>query len=389
MVRAFRQTAAFRLTGIIKRIILVGCGSSNPVSGQVSMRRLVNLILLAALVLGAFTFLRAQPVQDWLDRQDQSPLPDAAVTALAEQASATRPAVSSRGRGLVVLPEDGRFAILGEINAARATIDLYIYLLPADEVIDALHDAHNRGVAVRVILERDPFGGGNSNQAAYDRLEAAGIEVRWSSDRFRFSHVKTFVVDSRVAVVMTLNLSWTALTANREFAVITTAADDVATISALFQADWNGGDFAPSGSIVTSPDNSREVVTTLITRAKRSIEIYAEVVRDRQVRDQLIAAARAGVTVRILVPTGPSEDDLLVYRQLEANGIQIKLLADKYSHAKAIIVDGTVALVGSQNLTQTSLTENREVGIVLDDVVNVGRLRSWFDLDWNASDSIT
>lgn len=342
-----------------------------------------------ALVLGVVAVLRADVVPDWLDGQRGSPLPDSAATALAEEANSTRTAPDAGSRGLVVLPEDGRFAILDEINGARSTIDLYIYLLPADEVIEALHEAHDRGVVVRVILERDPFGGGNSNQAAYDRLDAAGIDVRWASDRFRFSHVKTFVVDSRIAVVMTLNLSWSALTANREFAVITTAADDVDTISALFEADWQDMDFTPSGSIVTSPDNSRDVVTALITSATTSIEIYAEVIRDRLVRDQLIAASRDGVLVRILVPTSPSDDDLLIYRELESSGIQVKLLADKYSHAKAIIVDGKVALIGSQNLTQTSLTENREVGIVLDDFANVDRLLAWFELDWSASDRIS
>ena len=83
-----------------------------------------------------------------------------------------------------------------------------VYLLPADEVLTALTDAHLRGVEIRVILDRDPFGGGNSNQDAFDQLSAAGITVHWSSDQFQFSHIKSFVVDQRVAAIMTLNLSW-------------------------------------------------------------------------------------------------------------------------------------------------------------------------------------
>jgi phosphatidylserine/phosphatidylglycerophosphate/cardiolipin synthase-like enzyme len=44
-----------------------------------------------------------------------------------------------------------------------------------------------------------------------------------------------------------------------------------------------------------------------------------------------------------------------------------------------------VAFVGSQNLTSTSLNDNREAGIVLDDASNVGRLVGVFREDWESS----
>jgi phosphatidylserine/phosphatidylglycerophosphate/cardiolipin synthase-like enzyme len=285
-------------------------------------------------------------------------------------------------RGLVVLPEDGSNAILDEINRAQTSIDLYVYLLPSEQALSALSTAHDRGVAIRVILDRDPFGGGGSNQDAYDRLSAAGIDVHWSSDQFAFSHIKTFVVDQRVALIMTLNLSWSALTRNREFAVVTTVPDDVAEIARLFQADWSGSPYQPRGDLVTSPDNSRAVLGDLIDSAEASLEVYAEVVRDGDMRGRLVEAARRGVHVRILVPANPTADALSIYRDLEKSGVEVRLLADAYSHAKAIVVDGSRAFVGSQNLTQGSLDRNRELGIVLTDRPNLDRLRSVFESDW-------
>jgi cardiolipin synthase A/B len=333
----------------------------------------LTLLLVAALVIGAVVALRAPAATDWLDRFRDVP-------------ATGEPSGEGDGvRGLVVLPEDGRFAILDEITGAERSIDLYVYLLPADEVLSALADAHQRGVAVRVILEQDPFGGGNSNQDAFDRLSAAGIEVRWAPDGFQFSHIKTMVTDRRVAAIMTLNLSWSALTANREFAVITTVPADVDAVADLFEADWSGEAWRPSGDIVTSPDNSREVMRTLIDGATRSIEIYAEVVRDDEVRNQLIDAAESGIAVRLLVPTSPAADDLLIYRELESHGVEVRLLADAYSHAKAVIVDRERALVGSQNLTFTSLERNRECGILLDDAATLARLTATFQSDWDAS----
>jgi phosphatidylserine/phosphatidylglycerophosphate/cardiolipin synthase-like enzyme len=291
-------------------------------------------------------------------------------------------------RGLIVLPDDGADAILRELKAATESIDLYVYLLPSDEVLEALTDAHRRGVRVRVILEQDPFGGGNSNQEPFDRLDALGIEVRWASDDFTFSHIKTFVVDGRVAVVMTLNLSYTALTTNREFAIVTTVPGDVIEVARLFEADWSGDGYAPRASIVTSPDNSRAIMTELIEGAATSIWIYAEVVRDREIRDRLIDAAENGISVRLLVPTDPAEDDLLIYREMNAAGVEVHILRGAYSHAKAILVDGTRLLVGSQNLTMTSLDENRECGLLLSDPAVVARLTASYERDWSISEDV-
>jgi cardiolipin synthase A/B len=326
-------------------------------------------LLILGIVVLLLAVMRSGGLQTLPDNPQTAPSP----TATTETAGV---------RGLVVLPEDGPDAILDEINQARSSIDLYVYLLPSEQALSALTAAHERGVAIRVILERDPFGGGGSNQDAYDRLRASGIDVRWSSDRFAFSHIKTFVVDQRVAIVMTLNLSWSALTRNREFAVITTLPEDVAEVSRLFEADWANAPYQPRGDIVTSPDNSRAVFRSLIDGAQETIEIYAEVVRDDDMRGRLIDAAHRGVHVRILVPSNPTADALSIYRELEQSGVEVRLLADAYSHAKAIVADGSRAFVGSQNLTQGSLDKNRELGIILTDRPNLDRLHSVFESDW-------
>jgi phosphatidylserine/phosphatidylglycerophosphate/cardiolipin synthase-like enzyme len=333
------------------------------------MKRILAVI---AIVVAALAILRPSTILDRTSRSQPSP------TTTVSQAD-------TGVRGLVVLPDDGPDSILNEINAAKSSIELYVYLLPSDEVLSALSAAHGRGVAIRVILERDPFGGGNSNQDAYDRLAASGIAVRWSSNQFQFSHIKTFVVDHRVAVVMTLNLSWSALTRNREFAVVSTIPADVREVSQLFEADWSGEPFAPEGDFVTSPENSRVTLRSLVDGATSSIDIYAEVVRDADIRRRLADAAARGVTVRILVPANPTADALQIYRDLERAGVQVRLLADAYSHAKAIMVDGVSAFVGSQNLTQTSLDKNRELGIILTDQANLDRLSSVFESDWAIS----
>jgi cardiolipin synthase len=287
--------------------------------------------------------------------------------------------------GLIVEPEDGRRPVLAEIESARSTIDLMVYLLTDEPVIDALIDAEQRGVEVRVILDQFPYGGFGNPEEAATELRAAGAEVQWGPSRFTFSHVKTLIVDGSVALIMNLNLTRSAFESNREFAVASTHVDDVRTAQALFDADWSGLAEPDDDSLVVSPTNSRAVLLDLIDSAQVSLDIYAEVIRDQEVVDHLEAAAGRGVRVRVIVSpdADPVADRILT--ELMSRGIEVRLLPSLYVHAKATVVDSAHAFVGSQNFTATSLDENREVGIIVSDRVAVARLLATFEADFAAS----
>src|SRR5215210_369446 len=91
--------------------------------------------------------------------------------------------------GIFIQPGDGRAPLLDEIRAARQSIDLEVYLLSDETILQSLGDAQRRGVAVRVILEEHPFGGGGGQEQIVARLENAGIAVRWGNPVFRFSQI--------------------------------------------------------------------------------------------------------------------------------------------------------------------------------------------------------
>jgi len=52
-------------------------------------------------------------------------------------------------------------------------------------------------------------------------------------------------------------------------------------------------------------------------------------------------------------------------------------------HAK-MIVGNSMAFIGSENFTQTSLEANREMGLLLNGS-NLGKLRAQFNADWARS----
>lgn len=282
-----------------------------------------------------------------------------------------------------VQPDDGLQPVLDEINFAACSIDISMYIFTNQEVFDALEYAVARGIRVRVILERQPFGSFGDQQDMYDRLLDIGVKVRWGPDQFTYTHAKYMIVDANVLVVTNQNFTNAGFDSNREFGVITTEYLYVREATEIFQADWNRSSLDISVELlVVSPVNSRATILAMIESSTDSVWMYSEVLRDEGVTQALNAAAERGVDVRILVNPTADEDDILYFLDALTHGVQIRVLRDPYVHSKVLIVDEKLALVGSQNYSYTSLELNREVGIVLSDPANLERIVSVYARDW-------
>ena len=186
-----------------------------------------------------------------------------------------------------------------------------------------------------------------------------------------------------VTVTCVVHLTETAFTTNREFGVVTNRPDAVQAAAAVFTADWTRGVEPDPGPLVVSPRNAREQLHALVDGAQVSLDLYAEVLRDPQLLAALAAAAERGVRVRIII--SPSPDFAAEIEALTAAGVDIRLSRSLYIHANLIVADGERAFVGSQNLSATSLDQNRELGIIVNDPVNLSRLTRTFAIDFRAA----
>ncbi len=349
---------------------------------------LLLLTLVVVLTRGLGDFLRGA--------QDEPPVRPIDPTRPRKAAPTPTPPFRLPGRdqgvvGLFVQPDDGRIPILDELAAAETSIDLEVYLLTDPGIIEALESAVQRGIEVRVILEEHPYGGAGEQSSVFERLQRAGVDVRWNNPTFRFTHIKTFVVDRQTAVVMNLNLTRSAFSRNREFGVVTTRPTEVAQAAAIFDADWRRAAEPAGGPLIVSPTTSRQQLLGLIDEATTSIDIYAEVVRDQQVVDALIDAAHRGVRVRLIMSADPDggDDGADDRAELARGGIEVRLArGGLYIHAKMMLIDGARAFVGSQNFTATSLDLNRELGIILTDRPSLTRLASIFDRDFSQGQEV-
>lgn len=275
---------------------------------------------------------------------------------------------------LFIEPDDGRAPVLNAIDNAKKSIDLEVYLLSDKTIIRSLIDAEKRGVDVRVILEEHPYKGYGANKETKDKLAHYGINTKWSNRVYRFTHSKFFVVDDTTGYIMTLNLSKSSFTKNREFGIITKNPLYVEELEKIFQSDWDRKPYRPSeSSLVVSPENSRTKLIDLVKSAKKEILVYAEEIEDEDFENLLIEKAKSGVKVYIVLANPEYiEANRDAEKYLSAYHIQLSTPSSPFIHAKVIVVDNSVAYVGSINFSSTSMDKNREVGIITSskDVVN-------------------
>lgn len=112
-----------------------------------------------------------------------------------------------------------------------------------NEYLEALLDAADRGVRVRVLLDGHfEDGGPTDNQATIDRLLAAGeetLEARLADDpATRVLHVKGLVVDGRYALVGSMNWNLHSIAQNREVDVLLDAPAFAEHYASAFEVDW-------------------------------------------------------------------------------------------------------------------------------------------------------
>ncbi|MBC7397309.1 MAG: hypothetical protein H7333_07685, partial [Bdellovibrionales bacterium] len=214
-----------------------------------------------------------------------------------------------------------------------------------------------------------------------------------------FQHGKLIIVDSAKVMMSTGNFNASTLcnkkdnpsTCNRDYSMVTQDPLVVRATQLVFEQDLLGKTY-DLRAILTGQLLTRLTVSPLsmnpllafIRSAKKSIQIQNQYLKDPDFNGALIDAAKRGVKVFVMVssicsfgrPQEPRDHSKIIkwtdtFQAFDRAGIHSRIFTEKmtlngmpgYLHAKAILVDGTRAWVGSVNGSTTSLTENREYGL--------------------------
>lgn len=300
------------------------------------------------------------------------------------------PPVSTSDVTIQVQPSDKGFALLNAIKGAKKSVHMTMYLLTSNEMIDALVDLKKAGKDVKVVLNKTFPPNGGSNQDAFDTLKSQGVSVVWAPAAYQFTHAKTILIDGERLVVMTMNLTYSSAQTNREYIATDTDPDDVADAEKVFDADYrNVNVYLPNTKLLLSPNNATPVdartrLSGLIASSKTSLDVEAQSLSDDTLVDAIIAAKSRGVNVRVVLDadTLHTNGQEAALAKLKSNGVAVRALSTPDIHAKAIVVDGTHAFVGSMNLTPTALVANREMGVITDAAAEAAKVSSVIDGDF-------
>jgi phosphatidylserine/phosphatidylglycerophosphate/cardiolipin synthase-like enzyme len=305
-----------------------------------------------------------------LDAQDS--------TAVRAQLPSAQPPAARADR-LIIEPDQGMAPIDALLASPRRSLDLTMYELVDPTAEALLADDATRGVRVRVVL--DSRLERQRNQPAYDFLRSRGADVVWSSGAFFATHEKAFVIDDATAVVMSLNLTDRYYATSRDAAVVDHDPADVAAIERVFDADLHhaGVGTPAADDLVWSPGQSSADLLALINGARHSLALESEEFTSPAIVRAVTAAARRGVAVTIAMTASSAAEPGL--NAAVAAGVRVSVMHGEsplYIHAKLLAADaarpGGRAFVGSENLADTSLLHDRELGVVLVDPTLVGQV---------------
>lgn len=317
-----------------------------------------------------------------------------------------RPLLVGNSVEMLVNGDEAYPAMLEAIRGAKESVSFVSYIFEptgiGEELVDALADACQRGVEVRVLI--DDVGTRYARPRIHRVLRRRGVPVAnflpallpKSFTHFNLrNHCKIMVVDGRIGFTGGMNVrqgSWLASnprypTLDLHFRVL---GPVVAQLQETFASDWTfttgeklAGtrwfpDLEPEGvvlarGITDGPDQNLDKLhwafLAAIEAARRSIHIMTPYfLPDIVLVKALHLAAHRGVDVDIIVP---EKGNLPVvgwamwghYRQVLQEGVRVWLTPPPFDHSKLFVVDGYWASVGSANWDPRSLRLNFEFNL--------------------------
>ena len=109
-------------------------------------------------------------------------------------------------------PDDCALVAVAEIAKAQKTVELQAYGFTEQHIAQSLIDAKNRGVDVKVIVDKTAVHERNGETQV---LAQAGVPV-WVDHIPRIAHNKVIVIDGSTVETGSLNWTWAASHANAE-----------------------------------------------------------------------------------------------------------------------------------------------------------------------------
>ena len=276
--------------------------------------------------------------------------------------------------GAVSSPNSLEKRLVHRLGAATLRVDAALYDLDAEPVADALIEAHNRGVKVRIVTEAD-----NIDDSEITRLQEVGIPVVDDDDNDGLMHHKFIVIDGRYVWTGSYNTTYNGSYKNSNNVVLIDSAQLAYNFTQefreLFLAVQTG---KPSGAFVAYPkvalgdgteiftyfspaDNTISPLLKEIQSAEESIHFMTFAFTHDALGDAMRDRFKSGIDVRGVFEAKQTNNQYSEYTPMREAGLPVIL--DKSSgamHHKVIVIDGETVITGSYNFSKNAEKRNNE-----------------------------
>lgn len=305
---------------------------------------------------------------------------------------------------------EARTAILQALRQAKSTVDVAMFYLRDENLIDALcFLAAQRNIRVRVLVDSQM--NAEAQRPFLHRLSQNGVQVHVNNlDEVKGqTHLKMAIVDNETVITGCANWTSEAFGQNFEDTVILQSPalaeryrrffdGIVGTAEAYYQSDDQGKlirkiQWPSAVAIRRSPIagfrqskplqfsnvqvesfhlpnvDAINMIRDRLSQAQRSIYVGMYLLSNPEIIDALCEMAQK-VSVRILVDQSSLEKrHLLGIQKLSRSGAQVSVYSAQRSimHLKVAIVDEGMLITGSANWTIPGLTENQEDILIISD----------------------
>ena len=323
--------------------------------------------------------------------------------------------------------------VLRALQNAKHHIHIEYYIYEQDEIGQQIQEVliqkAREGVQVRFIY--DDFGSPSIKRKTEARMKDAGIEIYpfhkvlfyLLANRLNYrNHRKIIIIDGQTAFTGGINVSDKYINNNKNKLFwrdthLRIDGPGVFYLQYLFLSDWNfccgknlqpdnlhfvvntsKGDDAYVQVAASGPDSLQPSVLFSLLQAiylaKKELLITTPYfIPGDSILEAIRIAALSGLSVKLLVP-GICDSKLVnaasssYYEDLLLAGVEIYLYQKGFVHAKTLVADGILSVIGTANMDYRSFELNFEVNVLVYDQVLSEKLRSVFFSDLKDAEKI-
>jgi len=285
------------------------------------------------------------------------------------------------------------------IGQIQNTLDIAAFEMNNEVIAEAILDAHERGVTVRIVTDDEH--GIEDDDGVLQRIADAGVPVV-DDDRSALMHNKFMIMDSEAVWTGSWNYTINGTYRNNNNAIVLQNPDAVAAFQAEFDEMFSDGEFGTTSTdqgVINFSQGSIDVtvifaaeadevppLVDVIQTADNNIRIMTFVFSADDLGIAMADMIDQGVTVQGIFENRNSTADWSELPRLHCAGGEMRQDGNPYTlHHKVFIIDDDTVVTGSFNYSGNALSSNDEnVVIIRDETIASLYIDEWQRLWDNA-----